>query len=487
MRTAAPRGDRIPARDLLLGSLLIAAGLALRWAASLKPLWLDEIWTLNLLPRLSSPLQILTAHLDTNNHHLNTLYLYFIHSTSWWPAYRLHSLAAGTLAIPLAGLCARRLGRLEAWAAAALTAFSYPLVHYSSEARGYSMAVCFALAAILFFQRFLEKESPRDAAGFCIFSIFGLLAHLEFIYVLGAAGLCAWIVLARRQGRLFPMRSLVLLGGAPLLVLAALYLEDLRFASYLGTRPQSLLDVTRGALSLCAGGPEAGALSWAAAAVALTLTLAGLAVREKEDEAGAGFSALLIFALPAASVPFFHSRSFEIRYWLIPMAFAIQLEAVALVRLWRVSPSGRVIAAAAAAAILAGSLTRTAKLIEFGRGDCLAALDYMSARSNGASMDIGGDNDFRDGALVGFYAPLMRPRRAVVYRDQGSWPSGGVDWVVIHSFDLELRPPSGLRIGGLDYAFAAAFPYAGLSGFTWCLFKNARRGEGAGAAVAGRH
>src|SRR3569832_2703764 len=107
--------------------------------------------------------------------------------------------------------------------------------------------------------------------------------------------------------------------------------------TYVGAPPQPLTDAGRGALSLLAGGPEAGALSWAAAAAARALTLAGLAALAREDEGEAAFYALQIFVLPLASVAVFRPRCPEIRYVLLAMAFALQHEASALVRLWRAS------------------------------------------------------------------------------------------------------------------------------------------------------
>jgi len=476
MQGGSRRGDRLTNADLAAAGALVAIGLALRWAAALKPLWLDEIWSVKLLPGVFSPLRILTAHAEVN-HYLNTFYLSFVPPTSWWPAYRLHSLIAGAAAIPLAGLCARRLGRAEAWAAMALTAFSYPLIHYSSEARGYSLAVCFSLASVIFLRRWLAKENFRDAAAFWALASLGLLAHLGYVFVLAAAGFSAWLVLARRERRFLPLRSLITLGGVPVLVLAALCLGDVRFMPFVGAPPQTVADVGRGALSLLVGGPEAGALSWAAAAAAAALTLAGMAALAREDEGEAVFTALLIFILPLASVAVFRPRSPEIRYLLLAMAFALQLAAAGLVRLWRSSAAGRALAGAAAVLILAGGMTRTARLIEVGRGDALAALDFMSARTSGPQVSIGSDNDFRNGMVESFYAPLVQPPKQLVYYKQGTWPAAGVDWVVIHSFDLRGRPPRGLRVGGVDYAYSAEFPYSGLSGLTWVVYRNARAGS----------
>ena len=54
--------------------------------------------------------------------------------------YRIPAVLAGVGTVVMAGWISSRRGRLEALSAMLLVAASYPLIHYSSEARGYAYA-----------------------------------------------------------------------------------------------------------------------------------------------------------------------------------------------------------------------------------------------------------------------------------------------------------------------------------------------------------
>src|SRR5262249_29206558 len=118
----------------------VVLGAGLRALSCTNDFWLDEIWTYWDALRLRSPVEVFTAIHHSNNHHLTTLLFYWLGDQRAWAVYRLPSLAAGTAAIALGAALGARRGRLEAVLAAALLAASFPLVHFSSEARGYSLA-----------------------------------------------------------------------------------------------------------------------------------------------------------------------------------------------------------------------------------------------------------------------------------------------------------------------------------------------------------
>src|SRR5690606_5978052 len=73
-----------------------------------------------------------------------------------------------------------RRGRVEAAFAAVLFGFSFLLVAYSSEARGYACALCFGLLASVALDRYLERGGWRDAAMFVTAVILGSLSQPVF-------------------------------------------------------------------------------------------------------------------------------------------------------------------------------------------------------------------------------------------------------------------------------------------------------------------
>src|SRR5471032_1187414 len=136
--------------------IAVAAFAALRLACLRNDLWLDEIWSLQLVGLAHSPLQILTRLRSENNHPLNSLWLYLVGPGAPEWAYRLLSWATGSAAVGLAGLLARgQFKRMHpadpeggAEAAGLITVLlfggSYLFILYSSEARGYAPALCFS-------------------------------------------------------------------------------------------------------------------------------------------------------------------------------------------------------------------------------------------------------------------------------------------------------------------------------------------------------
>jgi uncharacterized membrane protein len=93
------------------------------------------------------------------NHYLNTLWLWFVGNRGNWPGYRIPSLLAGSGTIVLAGLIGRRRNRTTAFMAMLVLGFSYIMVLYSSEGRGYALAIFFAFLSYYALDHYLEK--PR--------------------------------------------------------------------------------------------------------------------------------------------------------------------------------------------------------------------------------------------------------------------------------------------------------------------------------------
>ena len=95
------------------------------------------------------------------------MFLWFYPAGVDWCWYRLHSFAAGLAAVAMAALIARRRGRVEAVFAALLFAANYWLVLCSTEARGYALAVCFALLAFYTLQEYLEATRRQGRMQTC--------------------------------------------------------------------------------------------------------------------------------------------------------------------------------------------------------------------------------------------------------------------------------------------------------------------------------
>jgi hypothetical protein len=130
----------------LATAAVVVAGVALRVAAARGPLWMDEIWSILLARYGRSLAGVVTLHHD-NNHHLNTLWLLLVGPDRSPLLYRVPAVLAGAGMVLWATLRPLHRSGLDRLVTAALLSCSYLLVHYGSEARGYSLAMVFGLGA----------------------------------------------------------------------------------------------------------------------------------------------------------------------------------------------------------------------------------------------------------------------------------------------------------------------------------------------------
>jgi hypothetical protein len=173
-----PRG--FPPVLFVVTAILFAFGL--RFTAATGPLWLDEIWSLELARQATSTTAVLTDLRTDNNHVLNTLYLRAVGPNHAPIVYRLPAVILGTVSVGLGGWIAARWGRVESITAFTLLASSYLLVHYSSEARGYSAALFCALCGWEALLRYLDTARWLSVAVFWSSCVCGLVAHPIFAH-----------------------------------------------------------------------------------------------------------------------------------------------------------------------------------------------------------------------------------------------------------------------------------------------------------------
>src|SRR5215471_21470034 len=123
-----------------------AIGVVVRVFAAHNDLWFDEVWSLELLrERGHSFVDVFTNIKESNNHHLCSLWMWFVGQNASSLVYRLPSVLASIGTIVLAALIGLRQSRLAGCIAVILTSWSYLLIHFGTEARGYSVAIFFAL------------------------------------------------------------------------------------------------------------------------------------------------------------------------------------------------------------------------------------------------------------------------------------------------------------------------------------------------------
>jgi hypothetical protein len=445
-------------------------GAGLRASGLNTDFWLDEIWSLQSVRQARSLIEVVTRFRSDNNHILNSLYLYALSAEADWRLFRLLALAAGAFAIWVSFRVAARWGRATGVFTAVLFAVSYPLVYYASEARGYTLAVLFGLVAFLALDRYRLQGSPRFAALFWLATALGFLSQLLFLHVY--AGLAAWSLILARPPRSRRLASLALLHGVPAAFLAALGLGFVRNLE-IGQGP--LTDpvvIAARAAALALGLPDHGPWLIAAALLAGAVLLNELAHMRKEGDGAWVFFAVTILGSPLAfslAVPY---RFLQPRYLILPIAFFLVVLGHALGRLWSEDGIRRRWAAAALALFSAMNVWQSAVALRVGRGRYLEALTHVFRESGAPLVTVSGDQDFRNLVAFDFYLSYLPAGRSLVYVVSLYWPREGTEWYIVNRESHETPAPETMQQRGVSYRLRAEYPFRGLSGFWWAVYRR---------------
>jgi hypothetical protein len=459
--SASRFGTRSARPALGLTALLVLAAL-LRAPGLETELWLDEIRALANVSSIDSAVDVFNAIHHDSNHWLTSLWMYVLGPEAPFWLYRLPSFLAGVAAVLAAGWLASQDDG-KARLAMLLTATSFPLVFYSSEARGYSLAALAALLLLFCLVRWLETNETRWLVGGALVAVAGVLSHLSFLLVVAAATIYALVVAGRGGTTLI---RAIAIPSAALLAVLALIAIDLRYLGIGGGTREPPSAVLVETASLAVGGPIEGRYVSLFALGSALLLLAELARRiarfwparsatDARSHLWAFYAALAL--LPpwiayAVDPPFLFPRYFLVCIAFVPLLTAGLMSrlpppwAHLLVGLWMVT-NGYAIA----------------RFTEEGRGRYAEALQFLLDSSPGAEVVIASDHDLRNERLVGFYALRLGEeghRLRYVSEDRAA---AAEFW--IGSYEGS-RPPGSWLLG--------VFPSSSLSGASWSLYRLRR-------------
>jgi hypothetical protein len=472
---------------------VVLATALVRLLAARGDLWLDEIWTLDMLARLKSPLEILTRLHHDNNHVLNSIVLWCLRGSNNDFALRLPAVFCGSLAVaaaawsgalgdaePAASARARQTPDLpppaRALVAALLVGGSYLLVHYGSEARGYAYALGFGVLAFACAQRGALAPRSRWAFAYGACALLALLGHALAAHLV--TGVACWS-LARSWRR--GLRGIALLSAfalwntLPLVGTAAFYFGFVRRVAIGGGPRESVLPVLGRAVAYACGLP----LGWGPGLLlgaALLVVGAGLfALARRGADIGWAFLVTILVSPVVLRALQPSELNFE-RYFVLSAAFGLLLVARLLGFVAARGRAGALIAALLALVVVGGSAPRIARLLAEQRGHYRQALGLMLSESSAAQVSVSSDHDFRNGLLLRHFAERLRVQHRVAYVPQGTWTGSGPDWFIEHRLEGQPGPADALQDPlGNRYTLYAEYPSAPLSGFRWYLFRRVER------------
>jgi hypothetical protein len=479
--------EKIPAPSapsgLLIG-LLIVVALFIRVAVARDAFWLDEIWSYQLVKLAESPLQVLTLLRIDNNHLLNSWYLYFMGEQPNWFVYRIPAVLTGAITVAVMGLAAREL-RMNILLVLVLGAIAFPLVQYSAEARGYAPAALCGLSA--WYVWFFRLDDPGGhrirAAWLALFWLIcgaGLLAHLSFVFVLLALALTAALRLVRTESgwQKQALRQLLIF-SLPFLVLTGLWFSFYGVMSSGGEDAVTRFDRSLLLLgSSLVGSSREPPLAIGACALAAGLAISG--VRKLPTEQRYFFVSVMLI-VPVILIVLSGTSFFFPRYLLVSMPF-FYLAAARALQAGLDNPQRLVSWSAGGilALILGASGWQLAQLLRWGKGDYPQAVNYLYELSGEQNFTVGGDFDFRHQALLDFYSRYRDDADRLTYIENSHTQAQPVDFFLQQDrkelkrqgFDVETGAREYMRLeNGAVYQFVAVFPYAGLSGWNWYIYR----------------
>lgn len=472
-------------KDFFIIAALAALGLALRVAAAGGDLWVDEIYTLVLLEDADTPLAVFTSVLHDNNHHLNSLYLYFAGDASSTRVVRGLSIALGVLSVPVAAFALKPNGRTAMLVGAGLVALSFPMVHYGSEARGYAGLLLCILAGFGFANRNLLSDDPhthRFALAAAIAA--GTLFHLTMLFAALCIGL--WVLWERwqragyqtgpaiRKAYAFLMPGVLAGLLALLLLLLPLFLGSATSLTMGGVRPFSWEGFIRGygrLLRMTAGFRHAGPDGVFLLIVVLTVALSRsfLSPRTRPLHSLAVISMILVpLAMALSGLPNLNMG----RYFLFAAVAMIFWIAGVCGQLISTGRPGRAGAAMLLATLCGFSLWQTSSLVSMRRGQYTAALERMAAAG---PARIGVSHSRRVEVVAEYFRDRRRAfQKLTLVGPEERRCDDPTDWYVAevrshrppHPNRIEAGPPACRR----SYELVQIYPAYGLSGQDWAVY-----------------
>lgn len=474
---------------VLGAALLILIGALLRAGGLTGDFWLDEVWSWQLAGQVRNVWAIFFELKHDSNHFLTTLSIFLMGPKHPEWMYRLPSFVAsigGLLAVFAVG---RRYGRQEALWFLALVAFSYPFIHYATEARGYSfMLLCSVLAfyclnnGIEAAQSATEVETAgkrdfvgkpvtsveyRWAAGFLLCCVLGFFSHLSFLYTFVACGM--WMLAYRRQ--FIPIWTYFLL---PTLFLWVLYETNIAEMKVGGAPETKFFDSFAEMLSIALGMYRP---HWIAPA--LFLGLVGWAIASVEWKRGEPwfFAGLLvgpalIWAISPDTAPY-------PRHFLPLILFALLPVGICLASIFRKKFAGPQFAAAVVMSLwLFGGVLYYSDFLKYGRGQYSDAVRTILINSKNHEVSVSSDHDFRNSAMLDYYVHRVPGGDRVRYITQQNSAVDVPDWVILHSFDGTVDGPEAIADrNSVQFRRAGMYRSSVLSGWNWALYQKVPTAE----------
>jgi len=474
----------IPAVSLIL-ILIVGSGLRI-WATG-GDMWIDEVWSLDQM-RVAASSETsqdwIALFFHSNTHALNTLHMRLIDGwfgTTATPfAYRSLSLLSGILSIALIAWWGWKRSPALAVIMTMLFAFSYPMINYSGEARGYGPMVLAILVASSVLKNYLETPTTRTAGAFSLISLLGLMSHLTFVVV--QAGLGFWALTSiykNRRNIISTTAQLVPLFGLQLLAISGF--GAIAFNNMVrggDCCPEPALDSIRIMMDWTFGldANEIGSLLPLLILTALIM-FAVFKLAQQGDYVWVALS-IVVLVFPLTTLIIETRPDVIHRYYLPSAVFALLVVGGVLTRMWQGGSWKKWICGAALVLFCIGNANLLVKFSDGMRGQ-YGQVIRMIATSSPAQQRISGFPKFSVSTLVRHQIKILGLDERLKFVDQKDEKSNPADWYINGYLDGQLPEPEITRnlagAGSVTYSLINIYPSWGLSGDTWALYEKISR------------
>jgi hypothetical protein len=289
--------------------------------------------------------------------------------------------------------------------------------------------------------------------------VLGFLSHLTFLHV--EAGFIFWSLRhysqrSKRPGdELVPMLRCHLVPGVFVVVYGLVNVVGMETG---GGDPDSVFAVLGRLFAFGLGVP----LPLLAILIAVAVLVRGLVLQDAEQRI---FFLTTILASPAVILLTRPAYLFE-RYFFLSFAFFLLLLADTSADLLRQPGWRRLVGGVVLAMVCLGSLRASIDFVRAGRGEPLAALQYIADHGGGT---VTGDTDFRVEKMVTFYSPYLSGPTTTPY----VMSKEGADWLLVHWRDEEF-PPDHVEVAGHRYRRVpeAVYPPRGFGYWGWFVYRR---------------
>jgi hypothetical protein len=455
----------------------VLVGSLLRILACSTQFWLDEVWSWRSALEIKTPLQVFTSIHNDNNHYLNTLWMFMLGNQKDWWLYRLPSLIAGIISIPLMALIASRQGRFQAVSAALSTAFCYFLVLYSSEARGFAGAVLFSLLCLDQMQRYFQRKSLLHSVLFTLFAVAGLLSQLTFLYAYFAMAI--WGLYCAVKDKT-PSGTLAgyLAYTFPIVAFFTLGKIDWQYWIVGGGPKVNALQSASAAASLVLGQPLDRLFSPLMLCVVSAVIIYECVMQAREGRNLWVLYGSALFLTPAMALVIAHPDAVYPRHFVICAPFFLLLFADFCARIWRTRRKHMAIIVMAVFCL--ANTTKAVAFFRDGRGQYIQAVTHLSQSDD---RTVGSTFDFQTSMMIAYYNQFLPPDRQLVFVPQKEWPRDPPQWIINSLWNMRKDNGSYVDIAGdfmpaprLNFPFGTyqlvkEYPFTSeVSGSSWVIY-----------------